>query len=231
MIDGKHIHSAFDAELENIDTLVMKMGGLVEQAVQQSTKALLDRDAELAAKVIGGDQLIDALDEQINMAAINIIALRQPQAQDLRMVVAAMKIASSLERSGDLAKNTAKRTNALLKAPSLEPGASSVRRLARATCSLLTDALNMFIRRDSEGALGVIAGDEEVDQMYNALFREILTHMIEDARSISEAMHYLFIAKNLERVGDHATNISEQVHYLVTGEAPAEDRPKGEFTL
>ena len=226
MIESKHINSAFDAELENINTMLMKMGGMVEQAVQQSTRALLDRDAALSAEVIADDRKIDELDEQINDAAVSIIALRQPQAQDLRTVIAAMKIASSLERSGDLAKNIAKRTTAILEARALGEGAGSVRRLARSVSHLMSDALNVFIRRDAVQAGEVILSDNEVDQMYNALFREVLTHMMEDPRSITEAMHYLFIAKNLERVGDHATSIAEQVIYIVTGALPSDERPK-----
>ena len=228
MIESEHIHSAFDDDLESIEAQIMAIGGHVEGAIRRSRKALHGRDDDLAVKVVAGDTLIDKLDEQLNNATVGIIALWQPQAQDLRTVVAIMKISTSLERVGDLAKNIAKRTSAIVHLPPLEPAGGSVKRLSKAVQSQIKGSLDAFIQRDADKAREVILRDEEIDQMYNSLFREYLTHMMEDPRYITSAMHYLFIAKNLERIGDHATSVAEQTVYMVTGNLPDEDRPKND---
>ncbi|WP_108501458.1 phosphate signaling complex protein PhoU [Paracoccus indicus] len=222
----KHISSAFDRDLETIQALVVKMGGMVEAAITDASTALDTRDEELAEEVRRRDKAIDALEVQINEDAARLIALRAPTATDLRMVLAVIKISASLERVGDYAKNMAKRTSVLSQMPAIEGAGMALRRMSTAVNKMLQDALDSYIRRDADLAQDVRQRDLEVDQMYNALFREFLTHMMEDPRNITSCMHLHFIAKNVERMGDHATSISEQVVYLVTGELPDEARPK-----
>ena len=222
----KHISSAFDRDLETIQAQVVKMGGMVEAAITEAASALESRDEELAEEVRRRDKAIDQLEAQINEDAARLIALRAPTATDLRMVLAVMKIAASLERVADYAKNMAKRTHVLSQMPAIEGAGMALRRMSQAVDKMLQDALDSYIRRDAQLAEDVRQRDLEVDQMYNALFREFLTHMMEDPRSITPCMHLHFIAKNVERMGDHATSIAEQVIYLVTGEMPDEARPK-----
>ncbi len=204
----------------------MTMGGLVENSIRQMSKALNRRDLERADRIVAADLQIDELEEKISLDAINVIALRQPQALDLRTVIAAMKIAVSLERVADYTKNVAKRTMVLAHAPPLAIGSGSVKRLSKSVRAQIKNSLRAFIENDTERADYVIYRDEEIDQMYNALFREFLTHMMEDPRNISSSMHFLFIAKNLERMGDHATAIAEQVIYMVSGSMPSDNRLK-----
>ncbi|ODT58339.1 MULTISPECIES: phosphate signaling complex protein PhoU [Paracoccus] len=222
----KHISSAFDRDLETIQAMVVKMGGMVEAAITDASTALDTRDQELADQVRRSDRAIDALEAQINEEAARLIALRAPTATDLRMVLAVMKISASLERVGDYAKNMAKRTEVLSQMPVINGSGMALRRMSQAVNKMLQDALDSYIRRDAELAQDVRQRDLEVDQMYNALFREFLTHMMEDPRNITPCMHLHFIAKNVERMGDHATSIAEQVVYLVTGDLPDEARPK-----
>ncbi|MFN3276856.1 MAG: phosphate signaling complex protein PhoU [Paracoccus hibiscisoli] len=222
----KHISSAFDRDLETIQAMVVKMGGMVEAAITDASTALDTRDQELADQVRRRDRAIDALEAQINEEAARLIALRAPTATDLRMVLAVMKISASLERVGDYAKNMAKRTEVLSQMPVINGSGMALRRMSQAVNKMLQDALDSYIRRDAELAQDVRLRDLEVDQMYNALFREFLTHMMEDPRNITPCMHLHFIAKNVERMGDHATSIAEQVVYLVTGDLPDEARPK-----
>jgi phosphate transport system protein len=223
----KHISSAFDRDLETIQALVVKMGGMVEAAITAASTALDTRDEDLADDVRRRDKAIDALEAQINEDAARLIALRAPTATDLRMVLAVIKISASLERVGDYAKNMAKRTEVLAQMPAIEGAGMALRRMSTAVNKMLQDALDSYIRRDADLAQDVRQRDLEVDQMYNALFREFLTYMMEDPRNITSCMHLHFIAKNVERMGDHATSIAEQVVYLVTGELPDEARPKG----
>ena len=222
----KHISSAFDRDLETIQAQVVKMGGMVEVAIADSATALETRDEELAETVRRRDRAIDELELQINEDAARLIALRAPTATDLRMVLAVMKIAASLERVGDYAKNMAKRTDVLTQMLAIDGSGLAIRRMSQTVSKMLQDALDSYIRRDGELAEDVRLRDPEVDQMYNALFREFLTHMMEDPRNITACMHLHFIAKNVERMGDHATSIAEQVIYLVTGELPDDTRPK-----
>ncbi|MFN3279831.1 MAG: phosphate signaling complex protein PhoU [Paracoccus hibiscisoli] len=222
----KHISSVFDRDLETIQALVVKMGGMVEAAINDAATALEARDEEMAEEVRRRDRAIDLMEVQINEDAARLIALRAPTATDLRMVLAVMKIAASLERVGDYAKNIAKRTSVLAQMPAIDGSGIALRRMAQAVNRMLQDALDSYIRRDAELAEDVRQRDLEVDQMYNALFREFLTYMMEDPRNISSCMHLHFIAKNLERMGDHATSIAEQVIYLVTGDLPEDTRPK-----
>lgn len=225
-----HIHSAFDRDLEGVQAMVMKMGGLVENAILRAAEALEKRDAELAEQIRAGDRVIDEMEEMINTECARIIALRSPIATDLRTILTVMRIVGSLERSGDYAKNLAKRALVLGPMPLVDGGAASISRMARSVVGLLHDALNAYIARDADMAEDVRRRDADVDQMYNALFREFLTHMMEDPRNITPCMHLHFIAKNIERVGDHATGIAEQVIYLVRGRLPDDERVKVDLT-
>ncbi|SEP11461.1 phosphate uptake regulator, PhoU [Salinihabitans flavidus] len=225
-----HIVSAFDRDLEKIQAHIMKMGGLVESAILDASKSLKTRDEELAEKVRRDDKAIDELEELINEDAASLIARRSPTAGDLRLVLSVLKIAGNLERIGDYAKNMAKRTTVLMHLSTVEGARGSLRRMAREVQLMLKDALDAYIQRDVELAREILQRDREIDQMYNALFREFLTFMMEDPRYITPCMHLHFIAKNTERMGDHVTNIAEQVIYLVTGEMPEDSRPKDDLT-
>jgi len=230
MQSEKHIASAFDRDLEAIQAMIMKMGGLVEAAILDAAQALESRDEELAERVRAADRAVDALEDQINTEAARLIALRAPTAGDLRTALTVMKIAASLERCGDYAKNLAKRSTVLAQMSPIGDTAGGIRRMAKAVELLLKDALDAYIHRDIELAEDVRRRDREVDQMYNSLFRVFLTHMLEDPRNITACMHLHFIAKNIERMGDHATGIAEQVIYLVNGAMPEEPRVKGDIT-
>ena len=229
-IETTHIAAAFDRDLEAIQAMIMKMGGLVESAILDAARALETRDEELGDQVRANDKLIDALDQQITEEAARVIALRAPTASDLRTVLSVMKISASLERVGDYAKNLAKRSTVLAQMPAIDGAGGAIRRMAKEVELMLKDSLDAYIQRDKELAEDVRLRDHDVDQMYNALFREFLTHMMEDPRNITACMHLHFIAKNIERMGDHATTIAEQVIYLVTGRMPEEARPKGDRT-
>ena len=225
-----HIASAFDRDLEAIQARIMKMGGLVEAAIMEAARSLESRDLELAERVRAADKAIDALEDMINEEAARVIALRAPTAVDLRLILSVTRISGNLERIGDYAKNMAKRTGVLSQMPTVDDSAGALRRMAREVEQMLKDALDAYIQRDVELAGDVIERDREVDQMYNALFREFLTFMMEDPRNISPCMHLHFIAKNIERMGDHVTAIAEQVIYLVSGARPDEARPKADTT-
>jgi len=223
-----HIASAFDRDLEGLQANIMKMGGLVEAAILEAAGALAERDIERAERLRAADQAIDALEELINEEAARIIAMRQPAATDLRTILTVMKVSGNLERMGDYAKNIAKRTSVLAKMSPINGSDQALRRMAREVELMLKEVLDAFVRRDADLATDVRDRDESVDQMYNALFREFLTYMMEDPRNITACMHLHFIAKNIERMGDHTTNIAEEIVYLVSGERPDEMRPKGD---
>ena len=229
-MQDQHIASAFDRDLESVQAQIMKMGGLVEDAIRLGAQSLETRDEELAEQVRRSDRAIDELEELINERAARIIALRAPTAIDLRLILSVIKISANLERIGDYSKNMAKRTGVLAQFAPIADGTGAIRRMARVVEGMLKDALDCYIQRDAELALDVIARDEDVDQMYNALFREFLTFMMEDPRNITACMHLHFIAKNVERMGDHVTSIAEQVVYLVTGGHPEDARPKADRT-
>jgi len=224
---SEHIVKSFDESLNEMRGLVTRMGGLTESQLAASVKALAQRDEALARKVIAGDAAVDSLEDEIDDAAVRLIALRQPMAIDLREVIAALKISSDLERIADYAANVAKRSIALNQAPPV-PSASAIPRLARLVQNILKDTLDAYAERDSERAIDVWHRDEEVDEMYTGLFRELLTYMMEDVRNITSCTHLLFIAKNIERMGDHATNVAENIHFLVTGKRLEGGRPKGD---
>jgi phosphate transport system protein len=230
VMQDQHIASAFDRDLEAIQAQIMKMGGLVEAAIHDGANSLYTRDEELAEKVRLADKSIDALEEVINEEASKVIALRAPTAIDLRLILTVIKVSANLERIGDYAKNMAKRTGVLAQMAPVEESTSALRRMSKEVGVMLKDALDAYVQRDAELAMDVINRDRDIDQMYNALFRELLTFMMEDPRNITACMHLHFIAKNVERMGDHVTSIAEQVVYLVTGEKPEESRPKADKT-
>ena len=230
MDEHSHIASAFDRDLEKVQAQIMKMGGLVEDSIRLAAKSLETRDEQLAEQVRRADKAIDALESDINENAARVIALRAPTAIDLRVILSVIKISGNLERIGDYSKNMAKRTSVLSQMPPVDDAGGAIRRMARLAEEMLKDSLDAYIRRDAELAMDVIARDEDLDQMYNALFREFLTFMLEDPRNITACMHLHFIAKNVERMGDHCTSMAEQVVYLVTGTAPEEARPIADKT-
>ena len=219
-----HIVKAFDEQLNLLDTKIAEMGGMAEAALAGAIQALSARNADLAARVVADDRKMDELEDDVNALALRLLALRQPMAKDLRAVVAALKISSDLERIGDLATNIAKRSMTVTKAP---PQASThtIVRLAALVQTMIKNALDAYIARDGRRALDVWHRDEEVDQLHTSLFRELLTYMMEDPRNITPCAHLLFVAKNIERIGDHVTNIAERVLFLVEGAVPHEDRP------
>jgi phosphate transport system protein len=224
-----HTLSAFDRDLEAIRLSILTMGGQVEAAILNASRALETRDEDLAAQVVQGDRAIDAAEEDVNAQVVRLLALRQPQADDLRSAVAVMKMAGDLERLGDYAKNMAKRVPVLIAAPTIEGAAGALRRQARLVGQMLKDMLDAFARMDGILARDVITRDVEVDDMTNALFREFITHMMEDPRNITPALHYIFIAKNLERMGDLVTHGAEHVIFVIEGKQ-AEAREKGHST-
>ncbi len=227
---NEHISSAFDRDLESMQTLVIKMGGMVEAAILNAGEALAKRDVELAEQVRLGDKEIDGLEIQINEEAERLIALRAPVSKDLRTVLTTLRITASLERIGDYAKNIAKRTSTIVDVPPIQGADTALRRMSREVQNMLKDSLDAYLRRDPGLAEDVRQRDLEVDQMYNALFREFLTFMMEDPRNITACMHLHFMAKNVERMGDLVTNMAEQVIYLSTGEMPDDARPKDDQT-
>ncbi|MGR3496253.1 phosphate signaling complex protein PhoU [Citreimonas sp.] len=226
----QHISSAFDRDLEGIQAQIMKMGGLIEAAIRDAAKSLATHDVELADRVRAGDAAVDALEDMLNEEAARVIALRAPTAIDLRVILSVMRMSANLERIGDLAKNMAKRTSVLVEMPEIGGAAKSLRRMAREVESMLKDALDAYIQRDEALALDVIERDNDIDQLYNTLFRELLTFMLEDPRNITPCMHLHFIAKNIERMGDHVTSIAEQVVFLTSGTKPGDVRVKSDRT-
>jgi len=222
-----HIVSAFDEDLTQIQAYISEMGGLAEEVLAGALRAVQTSDMELSRKVIERDRDIDAMERKIEEAVIRVIVLRQPVAVDLRVLIAAMKIAGTLERIGDLAKNIAKRGMPLANAQPIKL-TSSVVRMGREVLTQLSDVLNAHAARDVDLAVQIWNSDVEIDEMYNAIFREVVTYMVEDSRLIGQGAELLFIAKNLERIGDHATLISEMIYYIVKGESLGDDRPKGE---
>lgn len=226
----KHIASAFDKDLLQIENLVVAMGGLVEQQMEQAAAVIVSRDLDLARKLIASDKQVDALEQEIDALVVRIIALRQPKAQDLRAVLAALKVAADLERIGDYAKNLAKRIEVLAKIPAVGSSAKTIKRMCLMVRQMVKDVLDAYLTRDLSMAQEVRLRDEEIDQVHNNLFRTLLTYMLEDQRNITPCMHLLFISKNVERMGDHTTSIAEQIHFLISGEFPTEERPKGDTT-
>jgi phosphate transport system protein len=225
-----HTVTAFDQELRGLAGRIAEMGGIAEHLVADAITALSRVDQTLAQRVIAEDQRLDALQREIEERAILTIARRQPMALDLREIVAAMRISNDLERVGDLAKNIAKRVIAINGTFANKRLITGVEHMAEIALEQLKTVLDAFANRDDGAARLVRERDDEIDALYTSLFRELLTYMMEDPRNISQCTHLLFSAKNIERIGDHATNIAETVHYAVTGTAFAEERPKSDTT-
>ena len=225
--EAQHIVKSYAQELQRLRDLLTQMGGLVESQVAMATQAIVNHDAAIAARAVEQDKEVDALERQAEQFVIRMLALRQPMASDLRQIVASLKITSALERIGDYAKNVAKRSTVLSQyaLPFPLTGLAAMARLVQENLRLVIDAVG---ENDDKKAVQAWQSDQAIDDLYNSIFRELVTYMMEDARSITPCTHLLFIAKNLERIGDHATNIAETVHYAVTGEALTEERPKGD---
>jgi phosphate transport system protein len=226
-VGSEHIVKSFDEELKHLTQVIAQMGGLAEAQLQMAIEALARRDAESAKEVVQHDARINALEGEIDVLTVRVLALRQPMAQDLREVVAALKISSDIERIGDYAANVAKRTLALVQMPSVQP-VHAIPRMGRLVQEQFKEVLDAYVDHDSAKAIRVWQRDEEVDEMYTSLFRELLTYMMEDPRNITPCTHLLFIAKNIERIGDHATNIAETIYFLVHGKPLEGTRPKGD---
>ncbi len=224
---AEHTVKAFTEELDALTQEVARMGGLAETAINEALSAVIRRDTEQAQRVIERDARIDAAQRDIERRAIKLFALRQPLAGDLRVVLTAWRIAGELERVGDLAKNIAKRSLILNQAEPIGL-ARSVERMGKIASAHLNQVLDAYSNRDVQAAIAVWFQDDNIDAHYNSLFRELLTYMIEDPRTIGSCAHLLFIAKNIERIGDHGTNIAEYIHFLVTGEEIATQRPRAD---
>src|SRR5580658_4848160 len=222
----QHTLRAYDEELEGITAELARMGGLAEVEVADSIRAIARRDVALAQAVIGRDARLDEIEADIERRAIRLIALRQPVADDLRRTVAALKISMNLERCGDLAKNIAKRALVIAESEPVTPLTRSIERMGELVAGRLKDVLDAFAAQDIDRAKAVWQRDQEVDEHYDSIFRELLTYMMADPRTIPSCAHLLFVAKNLERIGDHATNIAEIIQYEITGELPTDQRPK-----
>src|SRR5258708_4992616 len=223
---NEHIVKSYEEELNSLAAECVRMGGLTEAQVADAVSAVVKRNQDLAALVVGRDDKLDEAERDIERKTIRLIALRQPVADDLRRAMAAMKVASNLERCGDLAKNIAKRTLVIVESDPLTPLTRSIERMGKLVLGRLSSVLDAYSRSDLERALAVWSQDDEVDEHYNSLFRELLTYMMGDPRTITACAHMLFVAKNLERIGDHATNIAEIVHYEITGAEMVGGRPK-----
>ena len=225
---GAHTVKSFDDEIHQLRSLVTQMGGLCESQINAAIEALIDRDPDAAMIVVNTDARIDTLEAEAERLAVTMIALRAPLANDLREIIAALKISAVLERIGDYAKNIAKRASTLTSSGPIEP-VIIIPQMARVVVEMICDALDAFVDRDAEKAVAVCQRDAAVDDFYNSLFRSLLTFMMENPHHITPSAHLLFIAKNLERIGDHATNVAEMVYFSATGEHFA-GRPKTDDT-
>ena len=224
-----HIVKAFDEELQNLKNMLARMGGLAEEELARAIDAISRRDSKLADDVIASDAQVDALERAIEERAILVIAKRQPMASDLREIMVAIRVSSDLERIGDFAKNIAKRTHAVSEDYPRRI-MTGISRMGALALTQLKDVLDAYVQRDADKAVQVWRKDEELDALYNSIFRELLTYMMEDPRTIGLCTHLMFGAKNIERIGDHCTNVAENVYYLVHGRALAGERPKGDTT-
>jgi phosphate transport system protein len=224
-----HLVKSYDNDLRRLRDMLTEMGGIVESQVALAAEAIMNRDSAAATRAVEEDPKVDALEREVEQFVIRMLALRQPMASDLRRVVAALKITGDLERIGDYAANISKRTIALSHSQIIKPLAGVVR-MGKVAQQILKEVLDAISRRDADTAKIAWGRDSEVDEMYTSVFRELLTYMMEDPRNITPCTHLLFMAKNIERIGDHATNIAETVYYMVTGEAMRERRPKRDTT-
>ena len=222
----EHTLKFYGEELDQLKAEVVRMGGLTEVQVAQAVQAVATRDVSLAEAVVGRDERLDILQHEIERRAIRMIALRQPVAQDLRRTVGALKLSLALERAGDYAKNIGKRALVIAEAEPMTPLTRSIERMGELVVARLKEALDAYSSGDVEAAMSVWNRDEDVDEHYNSLFRELLTYMMGDPRTIAACAHLLFVAKNLERIGDYATTVAEIVRYEVAGEEFSDPRPK-----
>ena len=227
----EHIVKAFDADLGDLRRRIAEMGGMAEKMLADATEALLRRDPAAAQAVIAADRRLDALQRDIEERAILTIARRQPLAVDLREIISAIRIAGDVERIGDLAKNIGKRVVAISSQFQPQKIVHGVQNMSDLAQGQLKDVLDAYTQHNVEMALDVWRRDGAIDALYTSLFREFLTYMMEDPRNISFCTHLLFCAKNIERIGDHTTNVAETIHYLVTGQALTAERPKADRTL
>ena len=227
---SSHIYSAFDEELKFLMRRISEMGGLAEQMVAESVRALVNSDAALAQKVISDDVVMDAMEREIGDKAVVTIAKRQPVASDLREIIGALRIAADLERVGDLGKSNCKRVVAVQATGVPRKLARGLEHLSDLALAQLKEVLDVYTTRSAEKAKTIRDRDEEIDAIYTSLFRELLTYMMEDPRNITSCTHLLFCAKNIERIGDHATNIAETIYYMTTGAVPEGERPKEDLT-
>ena len=225
---NEHTAKAFDVDLQDLSRMVAEMGGLAEKQIADSVDALAKRDSDRADRVIVADAAIDALQREIEERSVLTIARRQPMAVDLREIVSALRIANDLERIGDLAKNIAKRVMPITADFHPQKVIRGVEHMAALVLAQLKQVLDAYAGHDLEKALVVWNGDEEIDAMCTSLFRELLTYMMEDPRHITFCIHLMFSAKNIERMGDHATNIAETVYFMVQGRPITDERPKGD---
>jgi phosphate transport system protein len=226
---AQHTVKSYDEDLQQLRSLIAQMGGIAETQIMGAIDALQRRDSEMALRIVAADKALDLLEAETEQLAIRIIALRAPMADDLRDIVSALKISALLERIGDYAKNIAKRTTVLAQSTIIEPVAI-VPEMGRLVAQMVKNVLDAYVGRDAVKARHVWESDKAVDDLYNSLFRSLLTYMMERPMHITPSAHLLFIAKNLERIGDHATNVAEIVHYNVTGEMIGDDRPKADST-
>jgi phosphate transport system protein len=226
---SEHIVKSFTEQLETMSNCVAQMGGLVESQFANAIEAIARRDTALAEGAIGTDERVDQLQQSVEEQALRVLALRQPMAGDLRATLTAIKIASELERIGDYAKNIGKRALVLNREPPIRL-TQSLARMGRQALHQLHAVLDAYSNRDAQAAQDVWLHDDEIDELYNSLFRELLTYMMEDPRTIGLCTHLLFIAKNIERAGDHATNIAETVYHMTTGNYLRIERPKADVT-
>jgi phosphate transport system protein len=225
-----HTVKTYESELSQLDSKIGQMGGLCEHLVGDAFAALEQRNPFRAEAAIATDSTIDALHHELEEQVVQMIARRQPVANDLRQVMSVLKVAGDLERIGDLAKNIGKRAATISGETQPKPLLTGLHHMAELASRQLKDVLDAFAARDADKALGVWRDDEKIDALYNSVFRELLTYMMEDPRNIGMCTHLLFIAKNLERIGDHTTNIAETVNYMARGELPPGERPKGDTT-
>jgi phosphate transport system protein len=223
-MNQQHTVKAFDNDIGQLRGLVSQLGGLAEEAIDRAMRALARADLELAAQVVADDRKLDAIEAEVERLAVQIIALRAPMAVDLREVVAALKIAAVLERVGDYAKNIAKRVKLIEGEHRIEP-ISILPAMARMAAEMVRDALDAFAARDPDAAIEVCRSDKALDDFYDSIFRTLVTHMVENPKTIGQVAHLLFVAKNLERVGDHATNVAEMVYFAATGSQLADRNP------
>jgi phosphate transport system protein len=228
-MNHEHIVKSFDSELERLYGEINRMGEIAIAQLDAAIDALVRRDSKAALHVVGNDVALDGLEREVSQDVLRLLALRQPMARDLREVYGALRISADIERIGDYAKNVAKRSIVLNEA-AIVPAASALPELAKTANALVRDAMTAFHERDATLALAVRSRDVELDELYTRLFRELLTYMVEDPRTITSCAHLLFIGKNIERIGDHATNIAEYSHFIASGEMPAEDREKADAT-